>query len=262
MGKKAPLTPNAWLRHDPIMAALQGVRRGAALLEVGPGQGAFGQRLARRFRYLGVESDPDAAAVAGQRVTPQGGRVVIGDAIRATSGQRFAVVCAFEVLEHLPDDLAAAKAWVERLEPGGRLVVSVPAGPHRMGPWDEAVGHYRRYDRAALTRVLQRAGLRQVQIRATGMPLGYLLEAVRNRIAARAASDAVLTPGEASTDAVPTDHALYAGRTSSSGRRLQPDRAAWLIALAAAPFRLLQRPFARTNLGTGLVATGVVHHDG
>jgi hypothetical protein len=44
-------------------------------------------------------------------------------------------------------------------------------------------------------------------------------------------------------------------QTAASGRWLQPpDGVGWLTASVAAPFRLLQRPFTRTRLGTGLVA--------
>lgn len=256
-----PLTPNAWLRYDAIMAALRGVPDGTPLLEVGPGQGAISARLARRFRYLGVEQDTEAAAVAAARVAPADGEVRVGDALALTAGQRFGVVCAFEVLEHLADDAAAAAAWVDRLAPGGWLVLSVPAGPHRLGPWDAAVGHYRRYDRAGLAAVLAGAGLTDVRLWANGMPLGYLLETVRNAVARRRGVAAgppepSPTPGRQDGEVVPADHG-FAARTAASGRQLQPDRWGWAIAVGAAPFRLAQRPFRSSGLGTGLVAVGV-----
>jgi hypothetical protein len=44
-------------------------------------------------------------------------------------------------------------------------------------------------------------------------------------------------------------------QTAASGRWLQPPEAiGWLTAAVAAPFRLVQRPFAGTRFGTGLVA--------
>src|SRR6266851_3723963 len=61
----APLTPNGWLRYDVIRRLLpDGV---TDVLEVGCGQGAFGSRLAQRYRYLGVEPDQRSWAVASQR---------------------------------------------------------------------------------------------------------------------------------------------------------------------------------------------------
>src|SRR6202034_4028879 len=52
----APLAPNAWLRYDVVQRMLppDGI---TDVLEIGCGQGAFGARLARRYRYLGVEPD-------------------------------------------------------------------------------------------------------------------------------------------------------------------------------------------------------------
>ncbi len=238
-----PLTPNAWLRWGPIRRALRRVPRGARLLEIGTGQGAMGARLARRFDYLGVEQDADAAQLATARIGAAGGRVLVGDALSLTAGQRFDAVCAFEVLEHLEDDRAALTAWIERLDPGGRLVVSVPQGPERFGPWDAAVGHYRRYSPRQLSDLLWGAGLEDVQVWTYGFPLGFLLEAVRDRVAARALQDHTPTAEEG---------------TARSGRWLQPRRMGWVTAAGTLPFRLLQRPFGRTRLGTGLVATARV----
>jgi hypothetical protein len=45
--------------------------------------------------------------------------------------------------------------------------------------------------------------------------------------------------------------------TAASGRRFQPPEAlGGAIAVFAYPFRLMQRPFHETKLGTGLVALG------
>jgi hypothetical protein len=90
--------------------------------------------------------------------------------------------------------------------------------------------------------VLTGAGLVEPSVVTYGFPLGYLLEAARNVLAAR--TPAAATLGE---------------RTSASGRWLQPpDQAAWATYAAALPFRLLQRPFGGSELGTGLVARAVV----
>lgn len=236
-----PLTLNAWLRADAIEHGLRAVTPGAEVLEIGAGQGAFGARLARRFDYLGVELDQVAAGVASPRVSAAGGSLLVGDALAITRGRRFAAVCAFEVLEHLENDRAALNEWVARVAPGGRLVLSVPAGSHRMGPWDAAVGHYRRYDRQLLADLLIDSGLVDVRVTTYGFPLGYLLEAVRNRLADRAANRTADT---------------FEERTAGSGRSLQPLRFGPLTWLLTLPFRLLQLPFRRTRLGTGLVAVG------
>lgn len=87
---------------------------------------------------------------------------------------------------------------------------------------------------------LEEAGLGEVDITVYGWPLGYALEAVRNRIDARKLEKVGdLTPEEL---------------TRATGRTLQPSGQlkGAAIALATSPFMALQR--LRPDTGTGLVA--------
>jgi SAM-dependent methyltransferase len=230
-----PLSLHAWLRYDTIRKLLpDGVER---VLEVGAGQGSVGALLAGRYDYLGLEPDAASFAVAARRVGPE--HLVQDDAESFVAAEPFDLVCAFEVLEHLEDDVDALRRWQRFLRPGGWVLVSVPAGRERMGAADRRAGHLRRYDRADLVRTLERAGLVEPEIVVYGFPLGYALEAVRNVVARRDLSRDATTPE----------------RTAASGRWLQPPEwSAHATHVAAAPFRLAQRPFAESSLGTGLVA--------
>jgi SAM-dependent methyltransferase len=70
----------------------------------------------------------------------------------------FEVVTAFDVLEHCePESLALAELW-RVLEPGGRLLLSVPAYRWAWSDHDVANGHHRRYTRPRATRSLRAAG--------------------------------------------------------------------------------------------------------
>jgi SAM-dependent methyltransferase len=71
---------------------------------------------------------------------------------------RFDSVLLSNVLEHIADDRDAVLRFRSVLEPGGRLVVLVPAIPTLFGSIDEAVGHYRRYTRPALEQLLSTSG--------------------------------------------------------------------------------------------------------
>ena len=234
----APLAPNAWLRYDLVQRMLppDGV---TDVLEIGCGQGAFGARLACRYRYLGVEPDKTSWAVAQRRITAVSSGEVRNVAVETLGAERFDLVCAFEVLEHIEDDAAAVKDWAGRLRPGGWLLLSVPAGQRRYGPWDELVGHFRRYDPEAITDLLASCGFGEIKVRYYGFPLGYALEAGRNLIGRRR-----LTPAG--------DH-TFAERTAGSGRQLQPTTSVRGLATrwGTVPFRALQRAFPRN--GTGIV---------
>jgi len=232
----ASLAPNAWLRYDVISRLLPaGVED---VLEIGCGQGAVGARLAQRYRYTAVEPDPTSYAVARERFTRAGAGDVHNAGIEAVGDRRFDLVCAFEVLEHLEDDAGALKEWAGRLRPGGWVLLSMPANQRRYGPWDELVGHFRRYEPESLTALLHRCGFTDVTIRMYGMPLGYALETVRNAVGRRRlAQVAGKTVDE---------------RTAQSGRLLQPSGTKGVLTRwGTAPFRAAQRAFPGT--GTGLV---------
>lgn len=233
----APLAPNAWLRYDLVERMLPpGV---TDVLEVGCGRGAFAARLALRYHYVGVEPDGESCAVASARIGAIGRGEVRNVASDALAGQTFDMVCAFEVLEHIEDDAAAVAQWAALLRPGGWLLLSVPAHQRRFGAWDEIVGHFRRYDPAAITALLADAGFTDISVRLYGFPLGYLLEAAKNVVGKRR-----LAAG--------SDDSL-AERTAGSGRQLQPTSGAVGLAIrwGTLPFRLLQRFFPLT--GTALV---------
>jgi SAM-dependent methyltransferase len=237
-----PLAPNAQLRWAVVRRFLANTAP-STVLEIGCGQGAFGARLALRAEYLGVEPDATSFALAKKRIESAGGLVrnVTSDAIG--SDRLFDMVCAFEVLEHLEDDRAAADSWGRLVTPGGHLMISMPAWQHRFNSWDNLVGHYRRYSPFQVLTLLEEAGFTDVQVVVYGWPLGYVLEKIRSRIAGRqsmAGVDTALSMQE---------------RTAGSGRILQPKVIVGkMMRIAVLPCEVIQR--LRPSAGTGLVAVG------
>jgi len=67
------------------------------------------------------------------------------------------VVC-LNVLEHVKDDLDALRNILEPLQPGGSLVLLVPAFQSLHGTLDEALSHYRRYSRREIVDLARQAG--------------------------------------------------------------------------------------------------------
>jgi SAM-dependent methyltransferase len=70
----------------------------------------------------------------------------------------FEVVTAFDVLEHCEPEAVALQELHRVLEPGGRLLVSVPAYQWAWSDHDVANGHHRRYTRQRAVVALERAG--------------------------------------------------------------------------------------------------------
>jgi SAM-dependent methyltransferase len=55
------------------------------------------------------------------------------------------VVLMLDVLEHVADPALVLRHAAEILRADGGVIVTVPAYPWLYGPWDEQLGHYRRY---------------------------------------------------------------------------------------------------------------------
>jgi SAM-dependent methyltransferase len=233
------LALNAWLRYDCISRSLAELPGVDSILEIGPGLGAVGARLASRYGYVGLEPSKTSCAIAKSRIEPLGGTVICGDVKALAPEDIFAVACAFEVIEHIEDDAGALRLWREHIRPGGWIMVSTPPYQLRFGALDRVAGHFRRYEPDRMAELLVQTGFKEPRIWLYGFPLGYALEAARNTLAGLSR----------------TERKSLAERTEASGRWWQPpDWLAPVTQAATFPFRLMQRPFLRTRYGTGLFA--------
>ncbi len=167
-------------RHDYrealILRRLLPALPGPEVLNAGAGAGSLTLKLVDAgLRVTSVEASPalcDWVAAALRERGAGDNPVVRGDVQRlALPGAAFdAAVCA-EVLEHLDDDAAALAELARVLRPGGLLVVTVPANPHRYDWTDRWAGHRRRYDAAALEARMREAGFAEPLVQGWGFPL-------------------------------------------------------------------------------------------
>jgi SAM-dependent methyltransferase len=72
---------------------------------------------------------------------------------------------AYNVFEHIPDDVGALRDMSRLVRPGGAVVLLVPAFPSAMSRFDRAIGHQRRYTRASLAATVADAGLSMEELR-------------------------------------------------------------------------------------------------
>jgi SAM-dependent methyltransferase len=184
-----------------------------------------------------LEASLTSARRAAAAVIPRGGRVICGDERCLAAQASFDLICAFEVLEHIENDVAALSAWSAHLADDGLMLLSVPGFRSRFSAGDVRVGHFRRYDPEDLALAAESVGLNVLAIWAYGFPFGLALEAVRGYLARSARESKPM-----------------ALRTEGSGRLYQPS-AAWgsLVSAGMIPWRALQRPFHSCRLGHGLV---------
>lgn len=147
-----------WFRHrmDCISAVMRNFAPAGTLYDIGGGNGFVAAALQRR----GLETvllEPGPGAVNALR---RGVRRVIQSTL-ADAGFRpgaLPAAGAFDVLEHLPDDLGFLRGLRDSLTPGARFYCTVPALSVLWSAEDDYAGHHRRYSRASLASVLTRAG--------------------------------------------------------------------------------------------------------
>lgn len=106
--------------------------------------------------------------------------------------KRFDAIGIFDCLEHIDNDKEALIQARNYLNPGGKIFLTVPAHSWLWSRMDEMYGHYRRYTRKSLTKVLHEAGFRDVQATYMMAPLLPLL-LVRIPITSRIPQDLTAT---------------------------------------------------------------------
>ena len=151
------------------------VRRSSAIAEVGCGHGLLQRQVEDSYgrEVTGFDLNEVALKQTASRTSP----VCCYDLFqknREFEGH-FDLILLFDVLEHLQDDDEFLKAIQFHLAPQGKILISVPAFQALWSKYDEAAGHFRRYNIEALRRVAQRTGMTVGEWSYWGAPLTPLL---------------------------------------------------------------------------------------
>ncbi len=136
-------------------------REGKHLLEIGCGTGGNLRFLRNHYHLTGLDSAGEAVRHARERVECP---ILEGD-FRLLFPERFAgvdVVLLADVLEHVADDERFLRDILERLSPGGVLLLTVPAHDFLWSNHDLVLGHLRRYSRRQLLSLVERLPVEMV----------------------------------------------------------------------------------------------------
>ncbi|HVZ31019.1 MAG TPA: class I SAM-dependent methyltransferase [Polyangiaceae bacterium] len=147
----------AWSKYELTTLWLKPfARAGQRLLNIGCGSGEYNSvATGLGLGVIACEPDPAAYELA-ERTRPAGCEVRPCGVLELDPTRDAAdFIVMHDVLEHIEDDRRAAAHLARLLRPGGRMVLSVPALSWLFGRHDELLGHYRRYDRQSLRRVLE-----------------------------------------------------------------------------------------------------------
>ena len=129
-----------------------------ALFDIGCGSGGLLAFLAESgVRVAGAcDAYPESLALVRQRVAAP--LLLVDEGRFPPLGAGQTLLSLFDVLEHIDDDLGTLRHLVDVLEPGGILVLTVPAHPFLFDEMDTIAHHRRRYTRRELGDKLRAAG--------------------------------------------------------------------------------------------------------
>lgn len=151
---------NSWI-CERIESAI-----GERVLEVGSGIGNIvSELLSRKTVKSIVATDLSASSLATLRDRCGNDERLVTEVWNAEDPplesllkDKFDTIICSNVLEHIEDHEKAARHMRQLLKPDGKLVILVPANPAIYSGLDEDLGHFRRYTREELRRVLEVAG--------------------------------------------------------------------------------------------------------
>jgi SAM-dependent methyltransferase len=135
--------------------------RRRTILDVGCGTGGMLEFLSEYGEtVVGLDMSPEAIAYCKERKLPANVSTHLGSLPNdmPPGTDRWDVVTAFDVIEHLDDDQKTLNDVYAALIPGGTFVATVPALQYLWGPHDDLNYHKRRYDAALLRDRLRAAG--------------------------------------------------------------------------------------------------------
>lgn len=212
-------------------------------LEVGAGIGVMTRMFLKRgFNGYCQDISSESRRLLSQNLQSFGDKICIIELLTDLPNTELEYLLAFEVLEHIENDLDALKEWSMHLKSQGKIMISVPAHQKKFSKADEQVGHLRRYEKDALFSLMKKAGFKNIKIVNYGFPLTFLSRMIANRL---------IKNDKSSENMSIKDRSL---QSSYSRSPIIKSCLSFLNENLYFPFKYIQRWFYLFELGDGFVA--------
>ncbi len=143
---------------------------GENVAEVGAGSGNFSAFLlkSQKLKKLtSLEPDTIACNLYRENISDSRAEIVNGffSDVCKNYPNYFDSIVYVNVLEHVPNDRSELANVYSSLKSGGRVCIFVPALPFLYSDHDKEIGHFRRYTKKNLKKVLEEAGFEVEKIK-------------------------------------------------------------------------------------------------
>jgi SAM-dependent methyltransferase len=163
--------PTHILRDSCFESLVRGWKPGN-FLEIGPGSGSTTKIfLEKGFKGTLFDISKESREILAVNIKEYIQSIKIIEDLGLVEKKSFDYLFIFDVIEHIDDDLSTLKEFTGYLKDGGIVLISVPAHKKEFGKSDELMGHFRRYEKTELYRLLERSGYSEIEILNYGFPL-------------------------------------------------------------------------------------------
>lgn len=144
---------------------------GKRIVDIGSGYGTFINYMKDREYVISVEPSKDCCEYLrkifsnNKNMSIMNGDFNDDNITKELSIKNVDTVICLNVLEHIENDRKTIRNIHKCLKAGGKFILYVPALSFIYGTLDEALGHYRRYDKSTLEEMIESYGFKIISSR-------------------------------------------------------------------------------------------------
>lgn len=141
-----------------LQAIGQNRKENFCILDAGCGTGGNLAWLASIGQVVGTDFNEIACSLSAEKMAGRVVRASLSESV-PFKAESFDLITLLDVLEHLDRDLETLQQLREKLKPGGRMLITVPAYMHLWSGHDVVHHHKRRYVKKQLQELLRASAL-------------------------------------------------------------------------------------------------------